>query len=239
MQNVILERADDLHAAREKFQRPGVERLDPARVDERDGEPFGFQFPGCFFAHFIHIAETENRHVLAMLQHFRLADLEQFGTGLRLCAGAGTARITDRDRAAVVIRHRPEHVDEFVLILRLHVNHVRDMPEVADVEEPVMGRAVVAAQASAIHAERDVQVLQRDIVNDHVVGALHEGRVDGEKRLQPLGRETAGKESGVFFSDPDVIVAVGMLRLKIPEPGAARHRAGDGDDLAVGVGKFA
>ena len=38
---------------------------------------------------------------------------------------------------------------------------------------------------------------------------------------------------------PDVEVAVGMLRLEKAEPGAARHRAGDGDDLAVGIGKFA
>ena len=138
-----------------------------------------------------------------------------------------------------MVGHRPEHVDEFVFILRLHVHDVGDVAEVADVEEAVMRRAVVAAQAGAIHAEGDVQILQRDVVNDHVVGALHEGRVDREERLHPLGGEAAGEERGVLLGDPDVVVAVGMLRLEKAEAGAARHRAGDGHDLAVGVGEFA
>ena len=64
---------------------------------------------------------------------------------------------------------------EFVLVLRLHVDDSGDAAEVADVEEAVVRRAVVAAQAAAIHAERDVEILQRDVVDDHVVRALHEG----------------------------------------------------------------
>ena len=44
VQDVVLDRADDLHAAGEKLHRAGVERLDPARVDERDGDALRFQF---------------------------------------------------------------------------------------------------------------------------------------------------------------------------------------------------
>ena len=175
----------------------------------------------------------------AVLHDFGFADLEQFRRRLRLRAGAGAARVADGDRTRVVVRHRPEHVDEFVFILRLHVDDVGDVAQVADVEEAVVRRAVVAAQAGAIHAERDVQILQRNVVNDHVVGALHEGRVNREKRLQPLRRETAGEERGVFLGDADVEVAVGMLRLEKAEAGAARHGGGDGDDLVVRVGEFA
>ena len=40
VQNVIFDRADDLDAAREKFERAGVHRLDPARIDERNGNSF-------------------------------------------------------------------------------------------------------------------------------------------------------------------------------------------------------
>ena len=47
-----------------------------------------------------------------------------------------------------------------------------------------MRRAVVAAESGAIHAERDVEILQRHVVNDHVVGALHEGRVNRQERLE-------------------------------------------------------
>ena len=118
------------------------------------------------------------------------------------------------------------------------MDDVRDVAEVADVEETVMRRAVVAAQAAAIHAERDVQILQRDVVDDHVVGALHEGGVDREKRLEALRREAAGEERGVLLGDADVEISVGMRLGKMDEAGAARHRAGDGDDLVVGLGEF-
>src|SRR5204863_366873 len=44
VQNVIFDGADDFDAAREKFERAGIERLDPARIDECDGNTFLFQF---------------------------------------------------------------------------------------------------------------------------------------------------------------------------------------------------
>ena len=160
----------------------------------------------------------------AVLDDFGFADLEQLRRRFRLRAGAGAARITNRDRAGVVVRHRPKHVDEFVFILRLHVDDVRHVPQIADVEQAMVRRAVVAAQSGAVHAKRDVQVLQRDVMNDHVVGALHEGRIDREERLQSLRREAAGKQRRVFLRDADVEIAVGMLRLEKAEPGAARHR---------------
>ena len=142
-----------------------------------------------------------------------------FGAGFRLRAGAGAARVADGDRAGVVVGHRPEHVDELVFILRLHVDDVRDVAQIADVEEAVVRWAVVAAQAGAIHAERDVQILQRDVVDDHVVGALHEGRVDRQERLQPLGREAAGEERGVLLGDADVEVACrDVAPGKMPSP---------------------
>ena len=33
MQNVILKRADNFHAAREEFEGSGIERFDPPRID--------------------------------------------------------------------------------------------------------------------------------------------------------------------------------------------------------------
>ena len=111
----------------------------------------------------------------AVLDDFGLADFEQTRLLLGLRAGAGAARVADGDGAVVVVGHGPEHVDEFVLILGLHVDDVRDVAQVADVEEAVVGGAVVAAEAAAVHAERDVEILQRDVMDDHVIGALHEG----------------------------------------------------------------
>ena len=91
---------------------------------------------------------------------------------------------------------------------------------------------------AAIHAERDVEILQRDVVNDHVVGALHEGRVDRQERLEALRREAAGEERGVFLGDADVEKLLGMRLGEMHEAGAGRHGAGDGDDLVVRVGEL-
>ena len=106
-----------------------------------------------------------------------------------------------------MVGHGPEHVDELVLVLRLHEDPVGDVAEVADVEEPVVSGPVVAREPATVHAEPHRQFLQGHVVNDHVVGPLHEGRVDGQEGLESLRGETAGKQGGVFLGDPDVVVA--------------------------------
>ena len=147
VQDVIFDRADDFDAAREKFQRAGIERFDPARIDERDGETLLLQFLCRFFCNFEHVAESKDRDIATVLHDFGFADFEQFRFRFRFCARAGAARITHRDRSGVVIGHCPKHVDEFVFIFRLHVHDVWDMTQITDVEQTVVRRAVVAAQA--------------------------------------------------------------------------------------------
>jgi hypothetical protein len=61
----------------------------------------------------------------AVFDDFRLADFEELRVRFRLYAGADAARVADGDRAARVIGHRPQHVHELVLILRLHVHDIR------------------------------------------------------------------------------------------------------------------
>ena len=100
-----------------------------------------------------------------------------------------------------------------------------------------MGGAIVAAQSGAVHAEGDVEVLERDVVDDHVVGALHERRVDGQERTEPLDGQSAGEEGGVFLGDPDVVVFIGMFVGEMDQPGSGRHGAGDGANGGVGVGE--
>ena len=77
------------------------------------------------------------------------------------------------------------------------------------------------------------QALDRDVVHDLVVGALQEGRVDRGERLVAFGREAGGEGHGVLLGDADVEGALGKLLAEQVEPGARRHRRGDGDDLVV------
>jgi hypothetical protein len=123
-------------------------------------------------------------------------------------------------------------------LLGVEMDHVRDAAQVADVEKAVVRRAVVAGEAAAIHAEHDVEILQADIVDDLVEGALEEGGINRAERLVALGRHAGGEEHRVLLGDAHVEIFVGMLRLEEIERGAVRHGAGDGHDLRVHVGQL-
>ena len=74
-------------------------------------------------------------------------------------------------------------------------------------------------------------------MDDHVIGALHERAVDGEKRLEPLRGEPAGEEGRMLLGDADIVIARGMPLLENGKPRSAGHGGGDGDDAVVVVGK--
>ena len=97
----------------------------------------------------------------------------------------------------------------------------------------MVGRAIIAGEAAAIHAESHRQVLQRDVMDDHVVGALHEGRVNREERAEAFGGEAAGEKRGVFLGDADIVVAFGHFFFEDLELRAAGHRRGDRDELRI------
>ena len=119
------------------------------------------------------------------------------------------ARVAHRDRP-VVLERRAQHVDEHRLVARGHQHHVGECPQERDVVRAVVGRPVVADEAGAVHAERDVEVLQAHVV-DTVIAALEEGRVDRRDRAQALERQARGEQHGVLLGDADVEVLVGHL----------------------------
>ena len=133
-------------------------------------------------------------------------------------AGSGTpsalaARVAQRDRA-VVVERGAQHVRQHRLVARRHQHDVRQAAQVGDVEGAVVGRAVVADEPGAVHREHDVELLQADVVDDLVVGALQEGRVDRDDRLDALEREPGGEQHRLLLGDADVEVALGHRLLQ-------------------------
>ena len=96
-----------------------------------------------------------------------------------------------------------------------------------------MRRPVGADEPRPVERKAHRQALDGDVVHDLVVGALQERRVDGRKRLEPLGSQPAGERHRVLLGDPDVEGALGKLLGEEVEARAVRHRRGDGDDLVV------
>ena len=96
-----------------------------------------------------------------------------------------------------------------------------------------MGRAVGADQAGAVDGEAHRQVLDRDVMDDLVIAALQEGRIDGAERLVAFGRQAGGEGHRMLLGDADVEGAVGERLLEEVEPVPRGHGGGDGDDLVV------
>src|ERR1700747_536734 len=101
-----------------------------------------------------------------------------------------------------------------------------------------MGWPIVARQPGAIHAQRHVEILQRDIMNQHVVSALHEGRVDGEERLETLRGEAASKKRCMFLRDADIKVLIWVIGGKVKQASTRWHRCGNRHDLLVVVSEL-
>ena len=73
-----------------------------------------------------------------------------------------------------------------------------------------MRRAVGADQARAVERKHQRQVLDHHVVNQLIVGALQESRVNRDHRLAALARESGGERQRVLLRDADIEVAVGI-----------------------------
>src|SRR5256885_2209331 len=88
-------------------------------------------------------------------------------------------------------------------------------------------------RAGMVKAENHGQLLDRDVVDDAIVGALQERRVDRDHRPDALRGEAPGERRGVRLGDADVEETVGPLLLENAGPGPRRHGRGDRHKLGV------
>ena len=96
-----------------------------------------------------------------------------------------------------------------------------------------MRGAVRPDQASPVHRKPDRQILDRNIVDDLVVGALEEGRIDGRERPVALRGQPGGERDCVLFRNADIEHAIGELLGNLVQARARRHRGGDRHHLLV------
>ena len=97
----------------------------------------------------------------------------------------------------------------------------------------VMRRAICAHQAAAIDGEHHRQVLDRDVMDQLVVRALQEGRVDRHHRLHAFAGQAGGERHGVLLGDADVEVALREMLREAHQAGAFAHRRRDPDQALV------
>ena len=70
-------------------------------------------------------------------------------------------------------------------------------------------------------------------MNQLIVGALQESRIDRDHRLEPFGCQPGGESQRMLFGDADVEIAFGEIFGKAHEAGALAHRRGDADQFFI------
>ena len=219
--------------AREPKQQVGIERLRETGIGNRGRKSKRGKLVGRLEAFGEPGTEREQRHLGAFAQYASLADLERPAFRRHRHAHALAARIAQRGWTIVDGGGGRHHVYEVGLVRRRHDHEARQTAEIGHVEGARMGRAIGADQPRAVHGEAHGQALDGDVVHHLIVGALQEGRVDRGERFQALGRKPRREGYSVLLGDADVEAAVGKFLGEQVEPGARRHRGGDGDDLVV------
>ena len=214
-----------------------VEGLREARVDHGGGDAAGLERArprrGALATQLPRATKATSRPAT---QQLAAADRERLRVGIERRAGRRAAREAQREGQPALDRGG-EQVLELVLVARRRDHEVRDRAQVGEVEGAVVGRAVAADEPGAVEHEGDRQLLERDVVDDLVEGALQERRVDRADRAQALAREARGEGHGVLLGDADVVDALRMARAEAVEAGAVGHRRGDRHHPLVAVGE--
>ena len=83
-----------------------------------------------------------------------------------------------------------------------------------------MRAAVRADQTGPIYGKANRQVLDRDVMDDLIIGALQKCRVDRRKRAHALCCKPGCKCDGMLFGNADVEGPAREGLLKLVEPGA-------------------
>ena len=101
-----------------------------------------------------------------------------------------------------------QHLAALSFIGRGHDDHIGYTTQKAQVKHPCMSCTVCAYQPGTVDGKGDIKVLQCDVVYQLVIGALQEGGIDRDDRLDTLTSQSGGKGQGVLFGDTDIKIAV-------------------------------
>ena len=132
-----------------------------------------------------------------------------------------------------MLQRAAQQPDQLRPILGRGDGHVRHGEHVRDVEQPHMGLAVLTDQPGAVHAEDDGQFLDRDVVDDAVVGALQERRIDRHDGPDALRGQAGGERGRVRFGDAHVEEAARPFLLEDVRARPRGHRGRDRHEVGV------
>lgn len=108
----------------------------------------------------------------------------------------------------------------------LHAGH---LPEVADVEHPLMRVAILADDAAAVDSQHDMELLQSNVMQQHIIGTLQKRGVYRRDRLHPLlGKPGGPCQTAWALGNADVKEPGRKLGRKLVKSRAVLHGGGNG-----------
>ncbi len=93
--------------------------------------------------------------------------------------------------------------------------------------------SVGADDSRAVDGKQNRQLLDSDIVDQLIVGALQEGRVDSHHRLVVADRRAGGERHRVLFRNRHIEILVRVFSGKLDHARAFAHSRRNGHQLAV------
>ena len=125
-----------------------------------------------------------------------------------------------------------------MLVHRCTDGEVGDRTQTGEIESAVVSWAVVAYQSGTVKTEDDGQALQGYIVDNLVVGPLHERGVDIAVRLHALGGKASGKSDCMLLGNADIECPGGHLLHHDVEGASCGHGGRDAYDIGVTLGQL-
>ena len=125
-----------------------------------------------------------------------------------------------------------EHAAAFGFVGRGHDHHVRQAGQEGQIESTVVGAAVGTDQAAAVNGQHHRQVLQGDVVDQLIVGALQEGRIDRNDGFQAFTGEACAKGQRMLLGNADIEVAVRVFGGEAHQARAFAHGRSDAHQSA-------
>uniref|UniRef100_J1RUT9 Dehydrogenase n=1 Tax=Streptomyces auratus AGR0001 TaxID=1160718 RepID=J1RUT9_9ACTN len=230
--DVVLDGDHDPVGGGEPGQRR-IDRLDPARVDDGGRNALLVEKVGDLQAHRCEGTDGHQQDIGpldalgGLAQHVHPADAPDGLDGRpdrTLGVPHDGGRVIDLDGL-------PQLGADLVGVARRGDPQTRDDLQDRHVPHAVVRGAVGAGDTGPVQDEGDPALVQRHVHQHLVEGAVEEGGVDGEDRVQAAGGHTGRGDRGVLLGDADVVDAVGEGLGELVQSDGLQHGRRDGDDV--------
>ena len=164
--------------------------------------PLLFQLRPYMFRGADHASHSQQRNRIFIVENLALfifhGSQELFQSSVCLASW-----ISDRHRSFIVHR-KLQHFSQLPEILGRYYTHIRDRRQIRQIENALVRLPVASHKSGTVHAEQYRQILDTDIVDYLVIGALKEGRIHHHHRLQTGCRHSGRRCHRMFLRNSHI-----------------------------------